>query len=249
MTGSFGGCKMNILDDTYNHIDKIQHANTDSEVVSILRNLSTSVGFEHFIISGIPRRGVKLEPFVLASHWPKEWFKRYMERDYVEVDPVARASFQTADPFQWSTLVSGIETGTPQCKLMDDASSIGLQDGLCVPIHTEDGMHGVVSFGGGMKDWAPESTVMLHLISLYAHGRLRLLRRPPFLKHKNNLSKRELEVLRWAASGKTSEDIATLVGLKRRTVDFHFKNAATKLGTVNRIHTVAEAMSYQLIQL
>jgi DNA-binding CsgD family transcriptional regulator len=48
------------------------------------------------------------------------------------------------------------------------------------------------------------------------------------------LSKREVECLRWAAAGKTNDEIATILGLKRTTIRFHTGRAAAKLDAVNR---------------
>ncbi len=41
------------------------------------------------------------------------------------------------------------------------------------------------------------------------------------------LSEREIEILTWVARGKTSADIAQILGLSKRTVDFHVENART----------------------
>ena len=62
------------------------------------------------------------------------------------------------------------------------------------------------------------------------------------------LTKRELECLQWAADGKTNSEISTILGVSRRTVIFHLQNAAGKLNTSNRYHTVAQAISSGLIK-
>ncbi len=43
------------------------------------------------------------------------------------------------------------------------------------------------------------------------------------------LNDREVETLTWVARGKTSAEIAQILGLTKRTVDFHIDNARTKL--------------------
>jgi DNA-binding response OmpR family regulator len=62
------------------------------------------------------------------------------------------------------------------------------------------------------------------------------------------LAKREIETLTWAARGKTSVEIAQILGLSKRTVDFHIENARTKLGVTTRTQAVAKAATGQLIQ-
>ncbi len=44
-----------------------------------------------------------------------------------------------------------------------------------------------------------------------------------------HLNDREIETLSWAARGKTSAEIAEIIGLSKRTVDFHIDNAREKL--------------------
>jgi DNA-binding CsgD family transcriptional regulator len=55
------------------------------------------------------------------------------------------------------------------------------------------------------------------------------------------LSKREVECLRWAAIGKTDQEIAMIMSRSRATVRFHIHNAGLKLNAVNRSQTVFKA--------
>jgi DNA-binding response OmpR family regulator len=62
------------------------------------------------------------------------------------------------------------------------------------------------------------------------------------------LNDREVEALTWAARGKTSAEIATIVGLTKRTVDFHMDNARAKLGVATRTEAVLKAATGRLIE-
>jgi DNA-binding NarL/FixJ family response regulator len=61
------------------------------------------------------------------------------------------------------------------------------------------------------------------------------------------LNDREIETLTWAARGKTSAEIARLLDLSKRTVDFHIENARTKLGVSTRIQAAVKAATGGLI--
>src|SRR5271166_6439046 len=63
-----------------------------------------------------------------------------------------------------------------------------------------------------------------------------------------DLNEREVETLTWAARGKTSAEIAKILGLTKRTVDFHIDNARIKLGAANRIEAAIKAASGNLIE-
>jgi DNA-binding response OmpR family regulator len=62
------------------------------------------------------------------------------------------------------------------------------------------------------------------------------------------LNDREIETLTWAARGKTSAEIAKLLGLSKRTIDFHIENARTKLGVSTRIQAAVKAATGRLIE-
>jgi DNA-binding NarL/FixJ family response regulator len=63
------------------------------------------------------------------------------------------------------------------------------------------------------------------------------------------LNPRETEVLTWAARGKTSAEIAEIVDIAKRTVDFHADNAKVKLNAATRLHAVVKAATCGLIEI
>lgn len=62
------------------------------------------------------------------------------------------------------------------------------------------------------------------------------------------LSKREVECLKWTSRGKTSAELALIMGLSEHTVNAYISHAGIKLNTVNRVHTVAEALRRGIIR-
>jgi len=62
------------------------------------------------------------------------------------------------------------------------------------------------------------------------------------------LNDREVETLTWVARGKTSAEIAQILGLTKRTIDFHLDNARTKLGEATRTQAVVKAAAGRLIE-
>ena len=63
-----------------------------------------------------------------------------------------------------------------------------------------------------------------------------------------DLNDREVEVLTWVARGKTSVEIAQILGLTKRTIDFHIDNARGKLGAATRSEAVIKATTGRLIE-
>jgi DNA-binding response OmpR family regulator len=63
-----------------------------------------------------------------------------------------------------------------------------------------------------------------------------------------NLNDREAETLTWVARGKTSAQIAELLEMPKRTVDFHIDNARVKLGAATRTEAAIKAAIGRLIK-
>jgi DNA-binding CsgD family transcriptional regulator len=61
------------------------------------------------------------------------------------------------------------------------------------------------------------------------------------------LTEREKEVLTWVARGKTSSEIAIILALSERTVNFHCDQAMKRLDVINRTQAVAKALAAGLI--
>ena len=63
------------------------------------------------------------------------------------------------------------------------------------------------------------------------------------------LTNREYQVLNWGAKGKSSWDIAQILGCTEATVNFHFSNIRRKLNVYSRGAAVCEALRLGLITL
>ncbi len=63
------------------------------------------------------------------------------------------------------------------------------------------------------------------------------------------LTRREGDVLLWAARGKTAWETAQLLGLTERTVKFYLARACARLEVRNKTHAVALCLKHGLIDL
>jgi DNA-binding CsgD family transcriptional regulator len=62
------------------------------------------------------------------------------------------------------------------------------------------------------------------------------------------LTEQELNCLRLSANGQTSTDIGLKLGIKPRTVNFHFSKILRKLNAMNRQEAIAKAASANLLR-
>ena len=85
--------------------------------------------------------------------------------------------------------------------------------------------------------WKKEFAAHADELSLYSHrfiaGYVKVMRKRQWLPSDCQLTKREVECLRWAAIGKTDKEISMILSRSHATVRFHIQNAGEKLDAVN----------------
>lgn len=119
-------------------------------------------------------------------------------------------------------------------------------DGLALPVAAENGQAGLFVFTGKALPARPgeiaalqrECCAMFAAVAAVKSGGA----------NASAISRRELECLRLTAAGRTSEDIARILGLSVHTANQYLTSAAAKLDAVNRMHAVAKAMRSGLIE-
>jgi DNA-binding NarL/FixJ family response regulator len=86
------------------------------------------------------------------------------------------------------------------------------------------------------------------VLATIINARLAGVARTRLLPKLVKLNDREIEVLTWAARGKTSAEIARKLRLAKRTVDFHIDTARIKLRAATRTEAVIKAATGGLIK-
>jgi LuxR family quorum sensing-dependent transcriptional regulator len=178
---------------------------------------------------------------VILCDWPVEWLDRYVARNYVDHDPVVSHMKQLQAPFQWHDASWDSQRDRSTAIMMGDAAAFNLRDGLAFPLVTLDGAIVMVSLGGEQVDLSGEQFGIISLVATYAIGRAIQLQSKPTIDH-IELTARETECLQWAALGKSEWEISQILRISEHTSEKHLLNAKNKLGAVNRVQAVAEAI-------
>ncbi|MBV8665874.1 MAG: response regulator [Burkholderiaceae bacterium] len=85
------------------------------------------------------------------------------------------------------------------------------------------------------------------LLATIIQARLARVARKEVWRATVDLNSREIDSLTWSARGKTSDEIAQILGLTKRNVDFHLDSARTKLNVATRTQAVVKAVTGGLI--
>lgn len=171
---------------------------------------------------------------VMFNNYPLAWQTRYQQANYLAIDPTVRHAMHSLLPITWS---DDVFTSAPE--LWEDAQSFGLRFGWAQSSRDTIGAVGMLTLGRSNN--ALSATELQHKshkmswLTQVAHiGMSQHLSAKLMPECKVMLSKREIEVLRWTAEGKTSCEISEIVRISERTVNFHINNAVTKLNATNK---------------
>jgi len=176
---------------------------------------------------------------------PTEWARHHRRMGYTTVDPLVQVAQRRATPCSWSEAMADFPEGSGEQTIHAERLSHGVADGLLVPIHTKNGYAGLVSISA-QASFAMPAIHALAVISLVVHNQLSaLLRSDP--GDQEDFTAREIECLKWAAAGKSDAEIATILELSPKTVNFHIEGAKRRMNAASRTHAVASAIRSGLI--
>jgi LuxR family transcriptional regulator, quorum-sensing system regulator VjbR len=184
--------------------------------------------------------------------YPTSWIIRYSMRNYFRIDPLMRMEGQI------STVCDLAELAADSPEIADflhDGEIHGLGNFMvAVPVSHELGYPGntLLTFdleptkrkaflASNRERWAAAAD-LVHQTVLQERG----LASVPTTAQ---LTRREVECLRWAAFGKTDGEIADILSIARWTVVTYLQNAKVKLGCPNRTAAVATALVMGIIDL
>lgn len=240
---------MNFVEQAFAFIDDVEdNAIEEKRLTCSFGKLASQCGYEYFTITRLPQPRIQLGPAMLLSRWPKVWLSHYDGARYYQHDPVGKHCFETAESFMWSD-VRYPDNDRMASRVMNEAAEHGLRHGLCIPMHGLSGFPAVASFAGAAPDLSRRMRNALHLAAIAAYGWLErhesVRREASHMK----LSPRERDVLIWTALGKTNGQVGAQLGVSSLTVRSHLERARLKLGAVNAISAVVEALRRREIRL
>lgn len=207
---------------------------TAADLFLQLTVMARGLGFDYCsygIRMPLPISAPKTEVF---SNYSIDWQKCYLEQNYLAVDPTVIQGSRTSMPFVWSD-----ELFVSARNMWEDAKAHGLDYGWAQSCRDVQGISGMLTLSRSQEDLSDselraKTPEMSWLVQVAHFGMSRCLTSSMLPEAGVTLSKREIEVLRWTAEGKTSGEVADILRIAERTVNFHINNALVKLNASNK---------------
>lgn len=178
-------------------------------------------------------------------------------RQFAVSDPFYLAGLKRMVPIDATTLRDWVCEDSQQQKAWAYLDKTGLTQAVLIPMHLPGGGYSTVAayWRGRLSDdqWQTIYDKYRDIIFLVAHhfqdtiSRLSIL--PEESESEVYLTTRERECLELIAQGKTTDEVALLLGRSPVTVRFHLGNAFRKLGATNRVGAIAQALRLGQISL
>lgn len=220
---------------------------TVSDLEVVIVDLRDLLGLEHLVYhSSKLGSSPSVDPFIRLTY-PAAWIKRYLQKGYVDVDPVLREGFQRTLPFQWEQLTI---SSSREFEFLGDALAHGIgPHGFSIPVRSKQGHRGLVSLSssGGREDWDKLLSENFSILVEVANRLHRRVVKDIFQEDKPHLTDREVECLRWTSRGKNTGDIAVILQISPHTARDYLKSARYKLDCVTAAQAASKAISLGII--
>lgn len=181
--------------------------------------------------------------------FPDDWGEQYLTKNW-EVDPVRSLAAVHPVPFRWSEMEKIRSLSAEEKVFQKLVEHYGFRDGLIIPVFGPANRNGyiVLSLSGPHKRLSPSIIAEYRALCQYLHLRYWELV-PPTDNQSALLSRREQEVLRWVARGKSNSVIADILGVSANTVDTHLRRIYRKLDVCDRVSAAVAGLNRGFIAL
>lgn len=225
-------------------LDSLETAQDAEGVKRGLKSFASALGFNWFAY--LSARGSDVQAL---STYPRSWQRRYLDRNYAEIDPVVQRARKELLIFNWSNSGFGSDLSPTQGIFFGEALEHGIRSGTSVPVAAGFGRLAVLTFAASERhdDYLVRNPSLAASVAIQVDFHIRRWNLTESFSAKPDLTSRELTCLNWAAEGKRMAETGQIIGTAERTVEFHLEKARDKLGACNLTHAVALAIRLNLL--
>ncbi|MCA0042667.1 helix-turn-helix transcriptional regulator [Celeribacter litoreus] len=231
------------LQELLEDIQRVENLETFQSATERLRDL---LGLSHVVYHWVNSVGERFG----AGTYSSEWVDRYLEKDYLRMDPVIFGCFQRFTPVNWKQLDWSSKAAKA---FLHDALAHGVgNQGYSIPIRGPNGQFALFTINDTSSDEAWETLIAeterdLVIIAHEFNKRALALDAREESAPAPTLSPRETAAVTHIAKGLSRAQAAAEMGISEHTLRVYIEAARHKLGALNTTHAVARALSNGLI--
>ncbi|MBT2130457.1 helix-turn-helix transcriptional regulator [Aliiroseovarius lamellibrachiae] len=228
------------------HLSSLQNATTLEDLQGVTEALRDHYKTSHVVYHWVNSIG---ERFGAGTYSP-EWVDRYLEKDYLRLDPVIFGCFQRFTPVIWKELDW---SSKPARAMLQDAMDHGLgNQGYTIPIRGPAGQFALFTLNTQAEDqdWHAFIDANARDLMILAHE---LNKKALEFEQWGDaattpmLSPRELSAMTYLAKGMNRAQAAAEMTISEHTLRVYIESARHKLGALNTTHAVARALATGVI--
>lgn len=219
------------------------------QLFEVVKSTASKLGFDYCAYGMQSPLSIAEPKTIMLNNYPQAWQQRYEEQQYVKVDPTVQHCMVSLKPLVWSSQYTHTQA---EKDFWEEARSYGLNVGWAQSSRDFIGTRGMLTLARSSdqlseKEQKAQYTNMYWLTQTVHSSIAKIVNDVEFSQFNLYLTNREKEVLRWTAEGKTSAEIAQILGVSERTINFHLSNSMQKLNVNNKISAAIRAVMLGLL--
>ena len=224
----------------------LEQADQHEALQRAIEALSAFYGVDHMVYHWVSSSGEQYG----CGTYDDVWVERYLEKQYLRVDPVITGCYQRFHPVDWKRLDWSSKAARAFQK---DAIEHGVgNQGFSIPIRGPNGQFALFSLSHNCTDdewdaFTETNRRDLILVAHYFNKKALDLEPGRTPEPSQPLSPREIDAMTLLAVGYNRAQVAETLSISEHTLRVYIESARFKLGAMNTTHAVARALARGLI--
>ncbi len=242
----------------YQFNNKMRRCRTVEQLGECLKEKLKTDGITSFVFTCYYRNGRennRLVEYAYMSESYRLWHNHYHEQDYDSIDTTNAQALLDNLPQLWTIeeQIANAKTKREQ-KMRLDSLEFGADCGLCIPIYRGGNEHAVFLVSqmqgeAGLRNWQEKQYDFLTIGHVYYH----YLRKQLLKEQSDNavsgpqINSRQKQCFKLIDQSHTVEDIAKVLNITERTVNYHIQKTNKLFSSKNKYVTLARIKELGLI--
>ncbi len=237
---------------TFDEIGRLDQCDSPAILWKYVIEISRKYGFRAMIYACPPphRKPTHPDTIIRYAGISDEEFQKFVIAGLIKQGHLTTEnSLQKGAAFRWTEIGDLTSSEQKFQKLKQAANSMDIDEGWIFPLFGPQSRNGLASCGKPLNAelMSKEVGLQFHIFAQMAHLRFCQLTSGLYGIEKS-LSKREMQIIAWAAKGKSNAEIGTILELSESSIDSYMRRAFAKLDVHDRTSASVKAISMDLLR-